>query len=155
MIKRITENEIPEGVEVIKKSFLTVAEEYSRQREHFFRDNIFGLLDCSAVLFFFLPFFGQKTDVGVQAVSLLYLNGISPWLKAAYIAAVTLIALFGIVTLVLQNCRQSFWIRSKSAISLISNAVGVFLFTVSLQPYAAALLFVFLAIKTTMIIKRK
>ena len=55
---------------------LTIAEEESREREKHFRSLVFGLLDCCAAVFLFLPFFGQKAGNAVQGVSLLSLTSI-------------------------------------------------------------------------------
>ena len=133
---------------------LTLAEEDTRQKGKHLRDLVFGLLDCSIAMFFFLPFFGQKTDGVIQEVSLLSLTGVSSWLRAAYFVVVIGIVLCGILTLALQNYRQAFWERSKNQISLLFNVVGTLLFIISLQPYAAAFLFVFLAIKVLILIKK-
>ena len=133
---------------------LTIAEEDNLQKGNYLRDLVFGLLDCSIAMFFFLPFFGQKTDGVIQEVSLSSLAGVSSWLRMAYFITVILIVLCGVLTLALQNCRQAFWNRSKNQISLLLNAVGTLLFMISLQPYAAAFLFVFLAIKVLMLIKK-
>lgn len=132
---------------------LTIAQEDNTRTEHRYRDQVFGLLDCSAATFFFLPFFGQKAGDAVSAVSLLSLTETAPWLKGAYILIVTAISLWGIVTLAMQNCRTLLWMQSKSRISLALNAAGVFLFIISLQPYAAVFLLVFLLIKALMLIK--
>lgn len=137
------------------EEMLTIAEEDNRQKESHLRDLVFGLLDCSAVMFFFLPFFGQKWDGMVQAVSLLLLTQIAPYLKAAYYVIVIEMTVLGILTLALQNCRFAFWERSRKQLSLISGTIGVLLFTVSQQPYAAIFLFAFLAIKVLMLIKWK
>ena len=133
---------------------LTIAEEDNRQKGQHLRDLVFGLLDCSVAMFFFLPFFGEKTGGVIREVSLLSLSGVSPWLRTAYFAVVIGIILCGVLALALQNCRQAFWDRSKTQISLLINAVGTLLFMVSLQPYAAAFLFEFLAIKVLMLIKK-
>jgi len=61
----------------------------------------------------------------------------------------------GILTLALQNCRQAVWERGKRTLSLVFSVLGTLLFIVSLQPYAAALLFLFLAIKVLMLIKKQ
>lgn len=47
-----------------------------------------------------------------------------------------------------------FWIQYKSKVSLLANAIGVFLFIISQQPYAAVFVFAFLIIKALMLIKR-
>ena len=132
---------------------LTIAEEDNRQKGQHLRDLVFSLLDCSVAMFFFCPFFGQKTGEVIQEVSLLSLSGISSLLRAAYFIVVIGIILCGVLTLALQNCRQAFWNRSKNQISLLFDAAGTLLFMISLQPYAAVFLFVFLAIKALMLIK--
>jgi len=132
---------------------LTLAEEEHRQKERYLRDLVFGLLDCSVALFFFLPFFGQRADGRLAEVSLLSLTAIAPYLKILYFAAVVGMVVFGILTLALQNFRLEFWTQHKSKVSLVLNAVATLLFMISLQPYAAAFLFVFLAIKASMLLK--
>ena len=133
---------------------LTIAEEDNRQKGKYLRDLVFGLLDCSVAMFFFLPFFGEKTGGVIREVSLLALTGVSFWLRSAYFVVVIGIVLCGILSLALQNCCQAFWDRNKNQISLLLNTVGTLLFMISLQPYAAAFLFVFLAIKVLMLIKK-
>ena len=132
---------------------LTLAEEDTKQREKHFRDLVFGLLDCSIALFFFLPFFGQKADTIIQEVSLLFLTEIAPYLRIAYFVVIIGMIVSGILTLALQNCYQAFWVKNKREISLVLNAVGALLFIISLQPYAAAFLFIFLVIKVLMLVK--
>ena len=134
---------------------LTIAEKDTEQKENHIRDLVFGLLDISVAVFFFLPLFGQKVNGIIQEVSLLSLTGIASYLRIAYFLVAIGIAVFGILTLALQKCQQLFWVRNKNRISLILNAVGVTLFIISTQPYAAILLFVFLVIKGLMLIKSR
>ena len=133
---------------------LTIAEENQKQKEAYLRDMVFGLLDLSAAIVFFVPFFGQKADGYVQAISLLFLTEIAPYLKAAYFVMVIGMVVFGISTLVLQNYRGAFWVRNKSILSLLINTATALLFIISSQPYAAAFVFVFLVIKVVMLIKK-
>ena len=132
---------------------LNIAEENNRQKEKHTRDLVFGLLDLSVAMFFFLPFFGQETSGMVQNVSLLTLSEISQYLHIGYYAAVIAIILMGIATLALQNWQNPFWVRHKSTLSLLFNIIGVLLFVISRQSYAAAFLFIFLIIKGLMLIK--
>lgn len=134
---------------------LTIAEKDTEQKENHIRDLVFGLLDISVAVFFFLPLFGQKVNGIIQEVSLLSLTGIASYLRIAYFVVAIGIAVFGILKLALQKCQQLFWVRNKNRISLILNAVGVTLFIISTQPYAAILLFVFLVIKGLMLIKSR
>ena len=116
---------------------------------------VFGLLDISIAMFFFLPFFGEKSTGTVHAVSLPALAEIATYLKIAYYGIVIGIVLLGICMLALQNFRQQFWVRHKSHISLVVNAVGVILFVISSQPYPAIILFLFLIIKALLFRKKE
>ncbi len=144
----ITIDELLSGTEL-----LTIAEEDTKQKEKHFRDLVFGLLDCSIAMFFFLPFFGQKVAGIVQEVSLLSLVEIAPYLRTTYFVVVIGMILLGILTLALQNCHQVFWVSNKSKVSLAFNAIGALLFIISSQPYAAAFLFIFLVIKVFLLIR--
>ncbi len=144
----VTIDELLSGDEV-----LSIAEEDSKQKTNNFRDLTFGLLDLSAIMFLFLPIFAQKSNGIVEEVSLLQLTDIALYMKIAYFVVVTGIIVWGLLTLVLQNCHKSFWEQSKNKMSLILNALGVILFIISPQPYAAVFLFIFLIIKVFMIKK--
>ena len=134
---------------------LTIAEEDTKLKERTLRDLIFGLLDCGMALLLFLPFFGQKADGVIRAVSLLALGDIQPYLKTAYITFAGIMIVLGIMTLALQSCRQRLWCQNKSVLSLVLSTVGVCLFMISQQPYAAVFVFAFLIIKAFMLIKRQ
>ena len=133
---------------------LTIAEEDQKEKETRFRDLVFGLLDCSAALLLFLPFFGQEMDDAIQGVSLLRLTEITPYLRTAYFVCVIGMALLGIMILALQGCRNRVWRENKYKGSLLLNGSVLLLFIISLQPYVAVYLFVFLAIKTFLLMKR-
>ena len=134
---------------------LQAAEENQKKTEKHFRDLLFGLLDICAALLIFLPFFGERVGDSVSEVSLLALGSAQPYLKIAYFAAAILTVIIGILTLALQNCSAMLWVKSKTKISLGLGAASVLLFTVSLQPYAAAFAFSLLAVKAIMLIKRR
>ena len=137
------------------EEILTIAEEDTKVRESNIRDLIYGLLDCGMGLLLFLPLFGQKSLEIIQEVSLINLINIQPYLLILYYAVVIGLGLFGVLTLALQNCRQTIWNRYKYTISLVLSSFGVFLFIISQQPYASILTFVFLVIKALMLIKRR
>ena len=133
---------------------LTIAEEDNKQKENNFFDLIFGLLDLSSAMFLFLPLFGQKSNGLVSEVSLLSITEIQPFFKIAYMIIIFAIIAAGILTLALQNCQSTFWIKSKRKISLILNATGTLIFILSPQPYAATFLFIFLMIKVLIFTNR-
>jgi transcriptional regulator with XRE-family HTH domain len=133
---------------------LTIAEEDARQSEKHSRDLVYGLLDLSFALLLFLPFFAETADGNIISTSLLDLNGIQVYLKAAYFAVVGAVIIMGIMMLALQNFKAASWVKSKAAISLSLGGCAVMLFIISSQPYAAAFAFVLLTVKTSMLIKR-
>ena len=144
----VTIDELLSGEEV-----LTIAEEDTKEKNSHFCDLIFGLLDLCTGIFFFLPFFGQKTNGIITEVSLLHLTEITTYMKVAYYVIVIGMILSGLLTLILQNCRHKFWMKIKNKLPLIVNTVGVFLFIISPQPYVAMFLFVFLTIKVILLRK--
>ena len=146
----VTIDELLSGEEV-----LSIAEEDTKQKQTHLRDLVFGLLDVSVLLFFFLPFFGQEANGSIQAISLLALSNVQPWLLASYFSIVVIMSLLGVLTLALQNSTNSFWMQHKSKLSFLTNCVAAFLFIMSRQPYAAAFTFVFLVIKVFLLTKKQ
>ena len=144
----VTIDELLSGNEV-----LTIAEKETKEKEGRFRDLVFGVLDCSSVGFFFLPFFAQKAGETVSGVSLLMLSAAAPYMRAAYFFVVAGMIVTGILTLVLSRRSCVFWERSRRRISLLSTAAALFVFIASPQPYAAAVLFVFLVVKVSILRK--
>ena len=134
---------------------LTIAEEDQKQKNSLLLDLVFGLLDLSVSMFLFLPLFGQREHDTVYEVSLLALSNIAPYLMGAYIAIIAGMILWGILTLALQNCNGKFWVNYKRRISFLLGGSGTLLFIVGMQPYAAALLFIFLCIKVLVFTKKQ
>lgn len=144
----ITVDELLSGDEL-----LTIAEEDVRQREGQLRDVVFGLLDCSTVMLLFLPFFGQRAEEIVRSTALISLTGIAPWLKAAYLAAVVVLIVWGVLALALQNVRQVCRHENKGKVSVALNAAAALLFIAGRQPYAASFLCAVLFIKAWMLFR--
>ena len=132
---------------------LTIAEQDNKQKEKHIHDLVFGLLDTSALMLFFLPLFADKKGEFIQVVSLLELSYTSKYLKVVLVALVVLTTLFGIFTLAFQNCNKTFWTTFKRRVSLILNVVLLVMFIITLLPYAAVYVLLFLIIKTLMLIK--
>lgn len=146
----ITIDDLLSGSEI-----LSIAEEDQKQKNSLLLDLVFGLLDLSVSMFLFLPLFGQREHDTVYEVSLLALSNIAPYLMGAYIAIIAGMILWGILTLALQNCNGKFWVNYKRRISFLLGGSGTLLFIVSMQPYAAALLFIFLSIKILIFVKKQ
>ena len=120
---RVTVDELLSGGEI-----LTVAEQETKEKEKRFRDMVFGLLDCCACLFFFLPLFGQNVDGNIRAVSLLYVSQIAPYLKAVYVICVSLMAVFGVLTLALQNVENGGVEQNQLENLIVFKCCSVFCF---------------------------
>lgn len=134
---------------------LSIAEEDHQKTKKHFCDLVFGLLDFSIAMFFFLPFFGQKTNGVLESVSLLGLTEIQRYLRAVYYIAIISITLIGILTLAFQNMHFPFWMRRKTQISLFLNCLAAIVFTISLQPYAATFLLIIIGIKLMILAKAR
>ena len=132
---------------------LVIAKKDQEQTETHLRDLVLGLLDISNLMLLFLPFFAERTDAWVRSVSLLSLENIQPYLKAAYFAIVLGTVLIGVLLLAFQNCQNRVWVRAKYKASLSINAIGVLLFILSLHPYVAVFALTVLIIKALLLIK--
>lgn len=134
-------------------AILTIAEADQKRLERRSRALVFGLLDCSAGLMLFLPFFGERTGAAVRAVSLLSLAPAEACIKPILLAAVILLMLCGIAALALQNVGPVIWQWGKDRLSLGLSTASVLLFIACTQPYAAVFTFVLLIIKALLLIK--
>lgn len=137
------------------EELLTAAEEDNIQKGNQLKNLVFGLMDTSCVLLFFMPLFAQRTAEKISEVSILSLTEISPYTKYSYIVIVTAIVICGIISLALQNCSKLFWHKNIGIVSLLLNIAGALLFIVSLQPYAAVFLFAFVVIKVMIVVKKQ
>ena len=75
-------------------------------------------------------------------------------MKAAYMAVVLGMVISGLMTMLAGDNRAPLWQKHGQRVSLLWNAVGALVFTSSLQPYAAAVLLIFAAVKAMMLAKR-
>ena len=146
----VTVDELLSGEQV-----MTIAEKDRQESRQHTQDLVYGMLDFSTILLLFLPFFGQASEGSVQAVSLLALAQTAPWLKAAYGCVIGAMSICGLALLALQNWDNELWKHHKKSLSLGFNVLGALLFILSKQPYPATLLFVFLAVKAFMLIKKQ
>ncbi len=127
---------------------LTIATEDKRQTKTHLCDLVCGMLDLCMLLLLFLPLFAGKTaEDAVHPASLISLGGVQTYLRVLYFAAVIGMAVWGILTLALQNCGTQIWVKSKTTVSLALGTLAVLLFILSRQPYAAVFALTLGAIK--------
>lgn len=133
---------------------ICIAEKDSHQKTQHMRDLVFGLIDCSVVMLFFIPLFGQQGGEIIRQVSLLSLQETPLFIKVAYFAIILLTVACGIATLALQNYSSIIWIKTKTILSMTLTIISVVIFIASLQPYVAFFTFVLLIIKGALLLKR-
>lgn len=124
---------------------LSIAEEDNKEKDKRRLTLVYSLLDISVVLLLFLPLFAE----GTQSVSLIFLAGVSGYLRITYIALVALTVLLGLLSVALRR----FVLKWTVALSLSLGLISVLLFIVSSQPYAAVFAFALLVIKALMLPK--
>ncbi len=132
---------------------LNLAERDKNQTKKNIRNTMFALLDVSMVMLLFLPLFAQRKGGVVQEVSLLIFSASTPYLKLIPVILLVFTMAMGIFSLAFKNAYSAFYITLFTRVSLVSNAVMMILFIISLQPYAAIFVFAFLTIKVFLIIK--
>lgn len=129
------------------RELICVAEKDSHKKTQHMCDLVFGLIDCSVGMLFFIPLFGQQEGDIIRQVSLLSLQEPSLFIKPIYLAIILLTVAYGIATLALQNCSYFIWIKAKTALSMVLTTVSVVIFIASLEPYVAFFTFILLIIK--------
>ena len=134
---------------------LTIAEEDTKQTKNNTYNLIFGLLDISVLAFLFLPLFADRIGDDIREVSLLFLTNIAPYLTISYFVVVFGMMALGIVILATSNNGQAGFSKNIQMLSILINALGILLMIISLQPYAATFLFIFLIIKVLMLLKQR
>ena len=136
------------------ENLLALAKDEQREKENRMRGMVFGLLDVSALMLFFLPLMGMEAAGTFRAVSLLQWQGSAPYMRFVYMAAAVLLALGGIGNLAFQKHSRDAGVCRGHFASLLLNVAVMLLFILGRHPYAAAFLLVFLAVKVFMIMKR-
>lgn len=81
------------------RELICLAEKDNHQKTQHMRDLVFGLIDCSVGMLFFIPLFGQKEGDIIRQVSLLSLQETPLFIKAIYLAIILLTVACGIATL--------------------------------------------------------
>lgn len=132
---------------------LSVAEQDGKQKENNILDLVFAVMDIAFILFLILPLFAQTVDGVILEVSLINLTEKQLYLKIAYFVVVILSVLLGVLQLLIRKNQNKIYLKYKRKISLALGTLSVILFSVSLQPYAVILSFLFLSVKVLTIIK--
>lgn len=137
------------------EQILFIAENDTKQKENQITNLIFGLLDCSMLLFLFLPLFAYNTGEFVKSASLFDLTNIGMFVKTAYFVLVFFVTLVGITTLALQSFIKEKHNNIIRKTSFMLSIIVLALFILTKQPYAAFFSLFLLVVKTSILINRK
>ncbi len=132
---------------------LTVAEEHEKRLKHQLLDPALGLLNLCALLLLFLPFFAERANGEVRAVSLMGAENMQPLCRIFCLAAVICMSVTGVLILALQSCQRTGWRRCKTALALFSGGGASLIFTACLHPYAAVFTLILLAMEICALVK--
>ncbi len=113
----------------------------------------YGIIDLMAMVFIFLPFYGQTEGVRVQAVTLLSYDKCPFDLRVAYFAVLVFMAILGVVELIIINGEDEKKRCVLQRISLGLQSFAILLFAISRQPYVTAFLFLLFIVKILIVIK--
>lgn len=137
------------------EELMCLVETDSKEKAKSFSDMVFGILDCTMALLFFLPLLGQPGDGMIYTVSLIAFTKAPDYIRIPYLVIVSLNVVFGIAILAFQNFHHRVWTKYKLPVSLSFSILGVLMFIASGQPYAAVFVFCLLIIKGVILIKQR
>jgi transcriptional regulator with XRE-family HTH domain len=145
----ITIDELLSGEEIIE-----VAKKEKKENSISLRTVQYGLFDIMSFVFLFIPLFGERNGDYIESVNLFSLDLDNYFIYILYVIILSVIILFGIVELTLQNNRNYFWLKSNAFISISLTVFATILFIISQQPYIAFFEFWLLIIKGFLYIKQ-
>ncbi len=126
---------------------LVIAEEDNKQQKKNYRAAVFGVTDICTSMLLFLPFFAERAESGVKAVSLFGLSSVSAVMRILLFVVVIASVAVGISEMLLHRSGGGFTGKLLWKISAVLGICTVLLFTVSLHPYAASFVLITLIIK--------
>lgn len=108
-----------------------------------------GTMDVLPALLLFVPVFGNGPD-GPTAVGLLSLAGISPWLRAVFVACVGAMVLCGLCEVAASRIDVP-WRKAALVTGVALSTISVAVFILARQPYAGIICFALLAAKALLL----
>ena len=124
--------QIAKVFDVSVDSLLSTADFFEVGRKE--RAKTIGLFNSLSFLLFILPFFRNvEVDGGITSVLVFNVAYSSPIIKLISLSAIVISAVTGLVSL----CFTKVHFRTKFLLCVISNAVMVLVFCLTLQPYPA------------------
>lgn len=113
----------------------------------------YGIIDFMAMVFIFLPFYGQAEGGMVQAVTLLSYEKCPFDLRVAYFAVLVFMVILGMAELIIIYGEDKKKQCILQRISLGLQSFAILLFAISRQPYVTVFLFLLFIVKILIVVK--
>lgn len=111
-----------------------------------------GALDLLPVILLFVPLFGNGTD-RPSAVSLIFLDGVSAWIRVVFFALIGLTVLNGLAGIFFSRMDRTELNRRCLLAGIVFSVAGTALFLMTRQPYAGMIFLTLLVIKGILVIR--
>lgn len=147
--------QIPVDMLISGDELLTAADQEAKEKTGALAGMVFGILDCMALLLFFLPLFGQEEAGHVRAVALLSLGDIDQGIKMVYLLLMGLSVLWGLAGLILQAARPRKVDQRFLIVSLLITLAIMTALIMGRHPYAAVLTLFLLITKGVLLLKSR
>lgn len=135
------------------EKLLSLAQTENKRNIRNICDLLFSAVDLFSILLIVLPLFPNTADGYIYSVNLLNYTQTAPFNKTIYLIMFVLLFAVGIVKLILTKTSFVKYGKALSAISMIVNVLAVLILALTRQVYAVIVLFLFLMIKGTLILK--
>lgn len=132
---------------------ITLAESENRSNISKIYSLMYGILDLMAVVFIFIPFYGQQEGDFIRVVTLLAYSDTSKIIRTTYFVILILMGILGFVELIIQVGINEKGLRVSKTCSIILQALAILIFIMTRQPYITAFLFMLLMIKVALLLK--
>ena len=139
---------------ICSEEILSAAETEKREYAGKYCALICGTLDLFPALLLFLPVFGNGA-ASSAAVALPGLDGIAPWIRAVFAAAVGVTVLLGLCAVILSGLDKPAWSRRLLVGGMAMSILDTAVFMLTRQPYAGILCFSVLVVKGLLAAKAK
>ena len=126
---------------------MSLAENQLAETSEQYRTLVFGICDVLFVLFLLIPFYSTFYPGHVESVILSKLGNVHIYIRVAHYTSVLCTIGFGVAELVLQNWRNTRWMRLSVPLSFCLSITAVVLDIITRQLYASLFAFLLLLVK--------
>ena len=146
----VTIDELLSGEEIV-----SIAEKENKSNIQRLCNLMFAAADLFSLMLIILPLYPNAEGGQIYPVSLMAYTGISPFAIMLYWVFILLLSSLGTVKLLLTRFKAEKMQKAVTAFSMALGVLAVLLFVITKEPYAAAVVFGLLVIKTVLLFKQR